>query len=111
MKTIFDRNVNEAVHQEDADEVTHLLPAWVGGAEQGGLPHCFDTLDTCRALYEKQNITSVNCLPMRQKMSLGYILNCTEKGTVPKSLTSGVSEGKTALASEVRKSGEVQRGS
>lgn len=54
MNAVFGRDVNEAVHQEDADEVTHLLPAWVGRAKQAGLPHhlatFFDALYTCRAL-------------------------------------------------------------
>lgn len=73
MKTIFGGDVNEAVHQEDADEVTHLFPAWVRGAK--GLPYLlatvFHSLDTCRALQEKMyNITSV----IYPTMSLEYML-------------------------------------
>jgi len=64
MKAVFGRDVNEAVHQEDADEVTHLFPAWVGRTKQGGLPQhiatFFDTLGTCSVLYEK----------MRRRISL-----------------------------------------
>lgn len=121
MDAIFGRDVNEAVHQEDADEVTHLLPAWVGRTKQGGLPHhvstFFDTLNTCSVLYEKMEAEYHFCKFLANgaiKCLLGIFLRRVAQkmyGTVPKSLTSGVSKGKTALASEVRKSGEVQRGS
>lgn len=85
MKAVFGRDVNEAVHQEDADEVTHLLPAWVGRAKQGGLPHhlttFFDTLYTHSALYEKMEAEYHFCKFLANgaiKCLLGIFLSCTE---------------------------------
>lgn len=114
---VFGRDVYEAIHQQDADEVTHLLPRRVGQARSWCVHSVLITLRTCSVLCMQTRTLSIYWLSYITSVHNIFfhciLIQCATsmEGTGFLCLTSVISVGKTALARELRKSEEAHRAS